>query len=186
MALSEGAKTEIERLAVQFPRRQSALLDALFVAQEEAGYLRPDVVAEVARALDLAESEVVSVASFYHLFHFEPVGRDVIQVCTNISCMLNGCQRVLNRFRERLGIEVGQTTPDGAYTLRAAECLGACEEAPVVMVGTERYGPVTPDRIGELLSRHNRAGRGDPEPLPDTETGAPQARGPLAPGESGQ
>lgn len=161
MALSEETKTEIKRLMGQFPQRQSALLDALFVAQEEAGYLRPDVVAEVAGALDLAPSEVASVASFYHLFHFEPVGREVIQVCTNISCMLNGCHRVLRRLREHLGIEIGQTTPDGAYTLRTAECLGACEEAPVMMVGTGRYGPVTADRIEDVLARHARE-RGRP------------------------
>lgn len=154
MALSEEAKTEINRLMAQFPQRQSALLGALFVAQEEAGYLRPDVVAEVAEALDLPRSEVTSVASFYHLFHFEPVGREVIQVCTNVSCMLNGCDRVLRRLREHLRIEVGQTTPDGAYTLRTAECLGACEEAPVLMVGAGRYGPVIPDRVEDVLARH--------------------------------
>ena len=154
--LSEEARTEIKRLVAQFPQRQSALLGALFVAQEEAGYLRPDVVAEVADALDLSQSEVTSVASFYHLFHFEPVGREVIQVCTNISCMLNGCHRVLRRLREHLRIEVGQTTPDGAYTLRTAECLAACEEAPVMMVGAERYGPVTADRVEDVLARHER------------------------------
>jgi NADH-quinone oxidoreductase subunit E len=179
--LSEAARAEIKRLAAQFPRRQSALLGALFVAQEEAGYLRPDVVADVAQTLELAESEVVSVASFYHLFHFEPVGRDVIQVCTNISCLLNGCDRVLTRLRERLGIAVGQTTPDGAYTLRTAECLGACEEAPVMMIGTERYGPVTPGRIDELLGHRAGEGRGDPGPLPGLRyTGTPQAQHPPA------
>lgn len=156
MALSEEAKTEIKRLMAQFPQRQSALLGALFVAQEEAGYLRPDVVAEVADALDVPQSEVTSVASFYHLFDFEPVGREVIQVCTNVSCMLNGCDRVLRRLREHLHIDVGQTTPDAAYTLRTAECLGACEEAPVLMVGVERYGPVTADRVEDLLVRHAR------------------------------
>lgn len=154
MALSDAAKTEIQRLAAQFPHRPSALLGALFVAQEEAGYLRPDVVAEVADALDLSPSEAASVASFYHLFHFEPVGRESIQVCTNVSCMLNGCARVLRAFREHLGIEVGQTTADGAYTLRAAECLAACEQAPAVMIGTERYGPVGEDGVEALLERH--------------------------------
>lgn len=154
--LSEGAKTEIRRLVAQFPHRQSALLGALFVAQGEAGYLRPDVVAEVAEALDLPPSEVTSVASFYHLFHFEPVGREVIQVCTNISCLLRGCHRVLRGFSEYLQIDVGQTTTDGAYTLRTAECLAACDEAPVIMVGTERYGPVTADGVDDVLARHAR------------------------------
>jgi NADH-quinone oxidoreductase subunit E len=159
VVLSEAARTEIKRLVAQFPHRQSALLGALFVAQEEAGYLRPEVVAEVAAALDLAPSEVTSVASFYHLFHFEPVGAGVIQVCTNISCMLNGCRRVLERLREHLGIEVGQTTPDGAYTLETAECLAACEQAPVIMVGRDRIGPVRPEDVETLLTRHRERGR---------------------------
>jgi NADH-quinone oxidoreductase subunit E len=158
VALSEAARTEIKQLVAQFPHRQSALLGALFVAQEEAGYLRPEVIAEVAAALDLPPSEVTSVASFYHLFHFQPAGREVIQVCTNISCMLNGCHRVLGRLREHLGIEVGQTTPDGAYTLQTAECLAACEQAPVIMVGHERIGPVRAEEVETLLAR--RHGRG--------------------------
>lgn len=157
VALSAAARTEIKRLAAQFPHRQSALLGALFVAQDEAGYLRPEVIADVAAALDLPPSEVTSVASFYHLFHFEPVGREVIQVCTNISCMLSGCHRVLQRLREHLGIEVGQTTPDGAFTLQTAECLAACEQAPVLMVGDDRIGPVRPDEVEALLA--TRAGR---------------------------
>lgn len=153
MALSDKAKHEITRLAAQFPHRQSALLGALFVAQEEAGYLRPDVVAEVAEALDLPQSEVTSVASFYHLFYFEPVGAEIIQVCTNISCMLCGCHRVLDRLREHLGIQAGHTTADGAFTLRTAECLAACEQAPVIMVGPERYGPVRPEDVAAILAR---------------------------------
>lgn len=157
-ALSEAARAEIRRLAARFPHRQSALLGALFIAQEEAGYLRPEVVADVAGVLELPASEVVSVASFYHLFHFEPVGRDVIQVCTNVSCMLNGCRRVLQRLQEHLGIEVGQTSPDGAYTLHTAECLAACDQAPVLMIGRDRIGPVRPDDVEALLAR--RAGRG--------------------------
>jgi NADH-quinone oxidoreductase subunit E len=158
VALSEAARTEIKRLVAQFPHRQSALLGALFVAQEEAGSLRPEVVAEVAAALDLAPSEVTSVASFYHLFHFEPVGAEVIQVCTNVSCMLNGCRRVLERLREHLGIEVGQTTPDGAYTLETAECLAACEQAPVILVGRDRIGPLRPEDIEALLTRRRERG----------------------------
>jgi len=159
VALSDAAKTEIKRLVAQFPHRQSALLGALFVAQEEAGFLRPEVVADVAEALDLPPSEVSSVASFYHLLHFEPVGAEVIQVCTNLSCLLNGCRRVLERLREHLGIEVDETTPDGAYTLKTAECLAACAQAPVIMVGRERVGPVRAEDIESLLARRP-SGRG--------------------------
>ncbi|TMJ07247.1 MAG: NADH-quinone oxidoreductase subunit NuoE [Bacillati bacterium ANGP1] len=152
--LSENAKVEIRRLMAQFPHRQSALLGALFVAQDEAGYLTADALADLAAVMDLPVSEVASVASFYHLLFFRPVGRHLVQVCTNIACMLNGCGRILDQLRRQLGVEVGETTPDGAFTLKTAECLAACEAAPAVMVGTERFGLVTPESIGEILSRY--------------------------------
>ncbi len=152
VGLSEAAKAEIRRLMRQFPQRQSALLPALFVAQEEAGYLSPEIVADVAVLMDLPVPEVTSVASFYHLFHFKPVGH-LIQVCTNLSCMLSGCERILSHLRHRLGIEVGETTPDGQFTLRTAECLAACEIAPMMMVGPDRYGPLTPEKVEEILVR---------------------------------
>ncbi len=150
----------MRRLMGQFPQRQSALLPALFVAQDEAGYLSPEIVAEVATVLDLPVSEVTSVASFYHLFHFKPVGRHLIQVCTNLSCMLNGCTVILAHLRRRLGVEVGETTADGLFTLRTAECLAACELAPAVMIGPDRHGPLTPTKVEELLAHY--AGRGAP------------------------
>lgn len=154
MALSEAALTEIRRLMAQFPERQSALLGALFVAQEEAGALSPEVVAEVAQVMDLPASEVASVASFYHLYRFRPEGRHLIQVCTNISCLLNGCGRVLEHLTKRLGVEAGETTPDGRFTLRTAECLAACEMAPVMMVGPDRHGPLTPEQIDQVLEKY--------------------------------
>lgn len=154
MALSEAALTEIRRLMAQFPERQSALLGALFVAQEEAGALGSEVVAEVAQVMDLPASEVASVASFYHLYRFRPEGRHLIQVCTNISCLLNGCGRVLEHLTKRLGVEAGETTPDGRFTLRTAECLAACEMAPVMMVGPDRHGPLTPEQIDQVLEKY--------------------------------
>ncbi len=157
-SLSEAARAEIRLLMEQFPQRQSALLPALFVAQDEAGYLSPQGVAEVAEVMDLPVSEVTSVASFYHLFHFKPIGRHLIQVCTNLSCMLNGCEAILTHLRRRLGIEVGQTTPDGRFALRTAECLAACELAPMIMVGPDRYGPLTPEKVDHILARYADAG----------------------------
>lgn len=154
MALSETALAEIRRLMAQFPHRQSALLGALFVAQEEAGALHPDVVAEVAQVMELPESEVVSVASFYHLYRFKPEGRHLVAVCTNISCLLAGCGRILERLQQRLGISPGATTPDGRFTLRTAECLAACEEAPVMMVGADRHGPLVPEQIDAILEKY--------------------------------
>lgn len=157
--LSARAIAEIRRLVAQFPHRQSALLGALFVAQNEIGYLTPEAVAAVADVINLPVSEVTSVASFYHLFQFHPTGRHLIQVCTNISCMLSGCSRILDRVRRQLGIEVGETTADGAFTLRTAECLAACEIAPAMMVGTERFGPLTPEQVEGILAQRRDAPR---------------------------
>ncbi|MDQ7844323.1 MAG: NADH-quinone oxidoreductase subunit NuoE [Armatimonadota bacterium] len=154
MRLSDAARSAIVRLAGQFPQPRSALLGALFVAQEEAGALHPEVVAEVAALLGLPASEAAAVASFYHLYRFRPEGRHLIQVCTNVSCLLNGCRAVLDDLRRRLGIQVGETTPDGRFTLKTAECLAACEAAPVVMVGPDRHGPLRPEQIGEILERY--------------------------------
>lgn len=157
--LSESAVAEIRRLMAQFPHRQSALLGALFVAQNEVGYLAPEALADVAAVMDLPVSEVTSVASFYHLFQFKPPGRHLVQVCTNVSCLLNGCGRILDHLRRGLGVDVGETTPDGAFTLSTAECLAACEVAPAMMVGTERFGPVTPDTVDEILARYRQTPR---------------------------
>jgi len=159
----------------QFPHRQSALLDALFVAQREAGYLTPEALADVAAVMDLPVSEVTSVASFYHLFDFKPQGRHLVQVCTNVSCMLNGCGRVLDHLRRRLGVDVGETTRDGAFTLRAAECLAACEIAPMMMVDSERYGPLTPETVDEVLQRCETR-----DPMPEARIAAPGPRSPSA------
>ncbi len=153
-ALSVAAQDEIRSLAGLYEHRQSALLPALFVAQQEAGYLSPEALAVVAGVLDLPVSEVTSVASFYSLLFLEPVGRHVVQVCTNVSCMLNGCQAVVQRLQERLGIAPGQTTADGRFTLRAVECLAACEEAPVMLVDQDRWPRVAPDSVERVLERY--------------------------------
>lgn len=152
--LSPAAREAIRRLAGRYERRQSALLPALFVAQEEAGYLTPEATSAVAEELDLPLSEVLSVASFYTLFYREPVGRHVVQVCTNLSCLLNGCREVVRRLQDRLGVAPGETTPDGRFTVRAVECLGACEEAPVLLVDEDRWAKVAPDDLDALLERY--------------------------------
>lgn len=152
--LSEAGRQEIKRLMHLYEHRQSALLPALFVAQTEAGYLAPWALEAVARELDLPLAEATSVASFYSLLYLEPVGRHVIQCCTNLSCMLNGCGAVVARFQERLGVAPGGTTSDGRFTLRTVECLAACEEAPAVIIDEERWARVRPDGVDGLLARY--------------------------------
>lgn len=152
--LSDAARDEIARLTALYEQRQSALLPALFIAQKEHGYLSPEALDGVAEVLDLPVSEVVSVASFYTLLYLEPVGRHVIQVCTNLACLVNGCGGVVRRLQARLGVEPGETTPDGRFTLRTVECLAACDEAPSVIVDEDRWARVSPDDVDKILERY--------------------------------
>lgn len=152
--LSEAAREEIRRLAGLYEHRQSALLPALFVAQKEIGFLSPEALAGVAETLDLPTSEVASVASFYSLLYLEPVGRHVIQICTNLSCMLNGCHAVVRRLQEATGALPGGTSADGRFTLRTVECLAACEEAPVMIVDEDRWPRLKPQDVDQILGQY--------------------------------
>ncbi len=127
--------TQVRKLVKQYPDPTSAVLPALRLAQEEhGGWLPPDAIREVAGALDLTPAYCLSIASFYDQFHLEPVGRMHVEVCTNVSCALSGAQQVLEAFERELGVSVGSTSEDGAYTLGTIECLGGCGWATVVAI----------------------------------------------------
>jgi NADH-quinone oxidoreductase subunit E len=129
------ARTEIQKLRKQYPDPTSAVLPALRLAQERhGGWLPPEALREVADALELTPAYCLSIASFYDQFHLEPVGRTVVEVCTNVSCALAGAQQVLEAFERELGVEAGTTSEDGAFTLGTVECLGGCGWATVVAI----------------------------------------------------
>jgi NADH-quinone oxidoreductase subunit E len=126
---------EVRELAEQYPESRSAVMPALRIAQERhGGWLPPEAFQEVADALDLTPGYCKGVATFYDMFHLEPVGRRLVEVCTNICCGLRGAQAVLEAFETELGVRAGETTGDGAVTLRAVECLGGCGWPTVVAV----------------------------------------------------
>ena len=129
---------EIRKVAKRYPQSRSAILPALRLAQEQYGWLPPEAFEEVGEALELTPAYCESVASFYDMFHLHPVGRHLVEVCTNVSCALDGAQRVLEGFERELGIRAGETTDDGNVTLRTVECLGGCGWATIVAVD-ERY-----------------------------------------------
>jgi NADH-quinone oxidoreductase subunit E len=125
----------VQKLKSLYPDARSAVLPALQLAQEEhGGWLPEQAFREVADALDTTPAYCLSIASFYDMFHTEPVGRQVIEVCTNISCALRGAQDVVAALQRELGLAVGETSEDGAFTLRTVECLGGCGWATVVAV----------------------------------------------------
>jgi NADH-quinone oxidoreductase subunit E len=126
---------EVAEIAAQYPESRSAVLPALRLAQENhGGWLPPEAFVEVADALDLTPGYCKGVATFYDMFHLEPVGRHLVEVCTNICCGLRGAQDVLDAFEAELGIAPGETTDDGEFTLRAVECIGGCGWPTVVAV----------------------------------------------------
>ena len=125
---------EIRDLVALYPEPRSATLPALRLAQERYGWLSPEAFREVAEGLDETPAYCMAVASFYDMFHLAPVGTHLVEVCTNISCALVGAQQVLEAFESELGVQAGQTTPDGNVTLRTVECAGGCGWGTVVVV----------------------------------------------------
>ena len=140
--MSTDLYDRVQELRARYPAgSRSAVLPALRLAQEQYGYLSDTAIREVADAMDLTPSYCHAVASFYDMFHLAPIGRHLVEICTNLSCALVGVQRVVEAFEEELGVRAGETTGDGRVTFRAVECLGACGYAPVVVVdGRYRQG----------------------------------------------
>jgi len=142
----------VQKLRSRYPERRSAVLPALQLAQEEhGGWLPPEALREVADALDETPGYVLSIASFYDMLNLEPVGRHLVEVCTNLSCALAGAQAVLDAFGSELGVEPGGTAEDGLATLRAIECAGGCGRAPVVVVDGVYREPVRPEDVPEIV-----------------------------------
>ena len=150
--LSAATREAILALHGKYPQVQSAILDALRLAQDEIGYLPVEATNEVAVLLGLSPHHVRSLTSFYTMFFTEPVGRHIVEVCDNLSCALWGSQRILAKMEEELGITVGETTPDGSVTLlRTIECLAACGGAPALRVNTTYYEKMDDEKVVELV-----------------------------------
>jgi NADH-quinone oxidoreductase subunit E len=143
--------SEIQQIAKQYPESRSAVLPALRIAQERYGWLSREALEEVAEALDLTPAYCLSVASFYDMFHLEPVGKHMVEVCTNVCCGLVNAQAVLEAFELELGVAPGETTPDGAITLRAVECLGGCSTPTIVAVDHRYRQSVTPGDVAAIV-----------------------------------
>jgi NADH-quinone oxidoreductase E subunit len=144
-------EAKVAAIADRYPDRRSLTLPALRFAQEEYGWLPPEALREVAEVLDLTPAYCEAVASFYDMFHLEPVGRHMVEVCTNLSCALVGAQRVVEAFESALGVKGGETTEDGEITFRAVECLGGCGYAPVVAVDNRYRHNVEPEDAAAIV-----------------------------------
>jgi NADH-quinone oxidoreductase E subunit len=152
--LFEGPyKDRFEKILTRYPDRQGALLPVLNLAQELRGHVSPETMAEVAGLLGLSDAYVRGVATFYTMYNKRPVGRFLIQVCTNISCNLCGGDEVLAAFLEHTGTELGETSHDGLFTVMEVECLAACGFPTAVQINSRYFENVTPEDVPALLNR---------------------------------
>lgn len=144
----------IEKWLKKYPedQRQSALLAALTLAQKQNdGWLTNELVEAVAEYLGIPTIAAFEAATFYSMFELKPVGRHKISVCNSITCMLRGSEQVIEHLEKRLGVKMGETTPDGKFTLREVECLAACANAPAAYIDEKYYEDLTPEKIDEIL-----------------------------------
>lgn len=137
-----------------YPVRRSVLVPLLLYVQDELGYLSDEAIAEIAKRVDLTELEIRNVISYYSMLHTRPIGRYNVQVCTNISCMLRGAEKVFEHCKKRLGIGHKETTPDGRFSLEEVECIGACSWAPAMQVNYSFHEQLTPDKLDEVLEEY--------------------------------
>ena len=149
--LSESLQKKFDELISRYPLKRSALVPMLLYAQDEVGHVSEEIIAEVARRVDLRPIEVVEVIGYYSMLRRRPVGKHHIQVCTNISCMLRGSDELYEHCCQKLGIKSKQTTPDGLFSIEEVECLGACTGAPAMQINYDYYENVTSEEFDELI-----------------------------------
>jgi len=149
-------RAKLDDILTKYPpdRKRSAVLAALYLVQEQQGYLTANGMRHVAEIVDMTPAEVDDVATYYVMFHKAPVGKYVLQVCRTLSCALMGAERVTEALSDKLGIKVGETDASGMFTLQEFECLGACDRAPVVMVNNELWHEcLKPEDAGRLVDQ---------------------------------
>lgn len=151
---NETVLREIDDIRVKYPDRRSALLPSLYIAQREFGWLSHEAMQCVAAALNLPEADVRGTASFYAMFRTSPVGRHLIQLCTNVSCMIMGAEKLVEFIGRKYGVQPGGTSADGRFSLVIMECIGACGTAPAMLVNTDFHDGLSSERIEEILERY--------------------------------
>jgi len=161
--LSEASQRRIDRELAKYPpdQKRSAVMSALAIAQDEHGWISPDTIEAVARYLGMPPVAVEEVATFYAMYNLKPIGKYKVTICTNLPCALQGATSAAEHLKRKLGIDFGETTVDGLVTLREGECMGACGDAPVLLVNNKRMCSfMQPDKLDALLTefRANAAG----------------------------
>lgn len=153
--LSPESQAKIDREVAKYPsdRKQSAVMSALRIAQDEHGWLPPEVMDFIAAYLGMPTVAVYEVATFYNMYDLKPVGKYKITVCSNLSCTLMGAGGVVEHLQGKLGIGFGETTADGRYTLKEGECMGACGDGPLFLINNKRmYGSLSSEKVDQILA----------------------------------
>ena len=145
---------EIEAEAGRYPKREAVCIDALKIVQRHRGWVSDEGVRDIAAHLGMSPTDLDSVATFYNLIFRKPVGRHVIMICDSVSCWIMGYDRMRKHLRERLGIELGETTPDNRFTLLPIVCLGCCDRAPAMMVDSDLCSDLDPQKIDTELEKY--------------------------------
>lgn len=155
--LTERERERIREEAAHYDHPQAACVEALKIVQERSRWVSDEHLKEVAGLLDMSPEALDSVATFYNLIFRKPVGENVILLCDSVSCWIMGCEDILGHLKARLGVEPGETTADGKFTLLPMCCLGTCDRAPAMMVGDQLYRNLDNDKVDEILGRHRGA-----------------------------
>jgi NADH-quinone oxidoreductase subunit E len=154
--ISPATRDRLAKLLAEYPNKPAALLTALYLVQAECNHLSDPVLTEFAAIMEMPKSVIYEVATFYSLYSTKPVGRNIIMVCQNLCCFLRGSDEIVMAFARELGIQPGETTPDGLFTLRPVECLAACERAPAVQINEKLMGPISPADVPGLIAEYRR------------------------------
>jgi NADH-quinone oxidoreductase subunit E len=160
MSWKPTSRTEerLDTILEGYPDKSAACLPALYLAQDELGWVSDDAIEWVSSRLGMAKSAVEGVATFYTMFNKHEVGKHHLELCTNISCSLCGAEQVLEAFEKELGIEAGETTKDGMFTLHEVECLATCGMGPAMQVGDTIYESITPEKVPEIIAELKKKG----------------------------
>lgn len=151
MVISAETRARIDELMAKYPKKRGALLPALHLVQKQLGHVAPDTARELAEIFELKPVDVMEVVHFYNMFFDRPQGRHHVHVCTNLPCSLRGARRLMHELEKHLGIEAGETTPDGRITLGHEECLGACAYAPMMRIDEEYHEDLDVEEAKRIL-----------------------------------
>ena len=154
--LSADLLKKIDLWIKKFPddQKQSAVMAALMHVQDEYGYIDDEAMEEISQYLDMPLIAVCEVASFYTMYRLRPMGKNQIDICTNISCQLNGADLIVEAIEKELNVKLGETTPDGKFHFRKVECLGACAAAPVMQINKDYHENLQPEKLGAIFASY--------------------------------